>query len=231
MIPKTKGDCEFCSATNVQLYLIRNRDLMCQACMDSEPKPKDNPVQFVQDSRKRDSLIEMKPDIFNAATTSIIELRAAIYQDETIQSDKKSYSLVSECATRIDKFDAAIFSLQQQLTTAQNERHAWVVAAQTETAKIREAGRMQQLEECKKFDISYKPPVVKKPAKEKTIKPAKVSKRGPVVLDMESVKAASAKYDIPMSTIQMFLLQRLFATAEEAAKSLREAKQKTAVSK
>lgn len=221
-MPKKKGICESCDRQNEQLYQMYGNMFMCKSCVDAEPKPPENPVQFVVDSRKKDTLVTVEQDIFNTETTSIIALQSAIQHDETIADDKKSYALVQECATRIEQFDAAIFKAEKALLDAKNQRHAWIVAAQTETANIRQAGRMEQLEYCKKYDINYKPTPVVKPKKVTTPSSGTTSKgnRGRVSIDVDALKAACSKYGVPMSTIQMMLEKRLYSTADEAASAL-----------
>lgn len=209
MIPKTKGDCECCDATDTQLYLMHGNILMCQNCMEREPKLEKQVTEakaILAESKLIDNSIEMVADVWNAATVSFVELEAAVQHDETIPVNEKNFTIVKLTAERIKKLDELIFAEQTALNQKKNERHALHTQVQVKVANLTD----EQKKFWSQYDVNYKP-VTPKKVKPTTDKiPSKKTK-----FDLDAIKAASAKYGIPAATIQMALTKGLFKTADE----------------
>ncbi len=206
MTHTSKGDCECCTATNVQLTLSRRGNMMqCKTCRETDEMTRTNDAKNVIElSRKVDSTIQVKKDIFEKMAISFVELQAAINNNGEIPADRKDYALLEEMNARYETLKQAIFDAKSTLVTLQNEQNALLHNAQSVVAKLREADRAK----FKQFDINYQPAPVKKP---KTVKAARPTYK------MSEVKAAADKYKVPAPQVQSIILSKNL-NPEEAAK-------------
>jgi hypothetical protein len=179
---------------------------MCDACIALEVAAT-AAIKTVEDSRRMDESIEVKQDVWNAATVPFIELKAAIDNNPTIPADQKDYALVKEAAARIDKMSAAIFAAEAEIMKLKNERHAWLTNTQQTASKLRSDIRAQ----FKQYDVNYQPAPITKKSKSAT--PVK----SPKTFAKEAVNEAARKYGVPASAVQMIILSKN-VSAEEAAK-------------
>lgn len=143
-----------------------------------------------------DAAIQVKSDIFNAETVSIVELQKSIDTDDSI-SDKigKLLELVAE---RRQSYQEKIFANQQENVDLANKQNA----IQRYLNELKNKLTVEEREKYKLLDINYKPNVVKianKPIKS-IAKPAK--------LNLEEVRKAAARAGVPMQVIQMTCIRR-----------------------
>lgn len=209
---KTKGDCECCTRTEVELTMTQPGNiLMCSECLadnlEAIEKSK-HAVKVVETARKTDDVIELKQDLFNAGTVSFVELQAAIENNVEIPADRKQFAIMTEVADRIQKLDAVIFADEAALLAKKNERHALLVNAQNVAARLHEKER----EKFKQYDINYKP-VTPKSVKPKAVKPS--GKK----FDKAALYEAAKKYGVPAPQVQSIVTAQN-KSYEDAAKHL-----------
>lgn len=206
------GDCECCTdSINVPLQLI-NGMLMCADCMARQQTAVKASNIVITESRKVDDSITLSKDVINASTVAFVELKAAIDNNPEIPADQKQYRLVEECALRIQKMNAAIFSHDEMGVTMKNERHAWLKNTQEFAAKL----KADQREKFKQYDLNYNPAAPSK--KVKSTKSAGPSKR---TFDKAALYAASKKYGVPAAQVQSIVVSRGLPV-EAAARQLAE---------
>jgi hypothetical protein len=132
------------------------------------------------------------------------ELHTAIQHDDSIPAEKKNETLVNLVKDRITAFSQVIFDLSEQKIAKENEREGWRKATVDFIAKL----RAEEREKYSKFNISYTPAPV---TKTKVTKAAgtgsgagkKRKATGFSTAEMTEIKAAAAKYNVPMASIQM----------------------------
>ena len=202
----TSGDCEFCQRVEVELF-SQHGDLMCAECIALEAVVS-QAKQTIPNSRKVDSTLELKQDLFNAGTVSFIELQAAIENNPEIPADKKNYALVSEIDVRIQKLDEVIFAEEAALIAKKNERHALLINAQNLAAKLHDEERAK----FRRYDVTYKPVTPKSPKSPKPVTGKSFEKK--------LIKEAAEKYKVPMSGVQSIVVSRNGITPDAAAKEL-----------
>ena len=210
----TTGDCECCDRINV-VVTRRHNDLMCSACIELEDNAinRQRAVETIEKSVQIDATIELKTDIFNAATVPFTELRVAIQHNDAIPADQKEYELVKMAAERIKLMNAAIIADEQALMLKKNERHAWLTNVQEVASRLRTDYR----EKFRQFDLSYEPKPVK------STKPKAVKAPGTDTTKTEVRKAvneAAKKYSVDASVIRMMMLSRAGLSPDDAAKEL-----------
>ncbi len=147
-------------------------------------------------SREVDSRIQVRTDVFNAATTAIVDLKKAIDADESITN--KPFALATELSNRFNHYKTVIFELNEKVVEASNNQKA----IQIYLNQLANSLRAEEREKLKISDINYKPKDVKTPVTAKTIKLSK--KR----LDKKEVKDFAAKLGIPEFTLQMICIQK-----------------------
>lgn len=201
-------DCECCSRTAVELTLEYGNTWMCSDCKEKSVKAH-SVNSVIAESRKIDSLIEVRQDVYNAATVPFIELKAAIDNDESIPADQKGYAFLKEVELRLEKFDKVTFDLKEALVNNQNERHSWAVSARDFIAKQRTELRNQ----FKQLDLNYQPKV-----KEIKPKPVPSGKSGKAsTYNKKELHEAATKYGIDPTTIRIVMSSKNLS-AENAAK-------------
>lgn len=221
---KQIGDCEgsMCNAMQVEVWLMHGNMLLCADCkkleenamMVASERSRDA-NKFLQTFRAVDEQTKLKTDIFNAKTQPIIEMRAAIEQDESIPSELKTEAATKECERHYLHFrDVLVRDARQRLNELENEMRMWQVAGQEFAGKLSEAASKKfQL-----FDVNYTPTLVKD-KKPKVVKPTtpKLSAKERVRLAND----AAAKYGVEASIVLSMMEVRKI-TAEAAAKILAE---------
>ena len=168
--------------------------------------------KVVVESLKIDSNIKLKADIFNASTTSFIELHAAIMHDESIPADKKNETLVKMCEERIKHHTDVIFNLDEKKMMEQNAREGWRKSTMDFISNLRDIER----EKYKKFNISYTPAVVTKTAVKG--RAPKITK-AKVGTNLAEARRMGEKYGVPYLGIQSLVVARNISY-EDAAKEL-----------
>jgi hypothetical protein len=194
------GDCECCPNLNCRITLMHGNMWMCDECKAKDDalkaelneKAQQKKLDAILDkSRVIDQSINVKTDLFNAATIPAIELKAAIDADESIPADQKHFRYTDEAYTRFLQFKQAVFQQRQQLVEAENTMRMWQTQVRTSAATL----KAEQREKYKTEDLNYTPVTPKSP------KPAapKTGKK----FDKEAVLEAARKYDIPMAAVQL----------------------------
>jgi hypothetical protein len=213
-----KATCECCD--NSGPMEVWCGMLMCASCIEKEKALQaENNTELKQaervkavnsqilEARAQDSSIELRTDLFNAATTSIIELKSIIDSDPNIEN--KNYALASELKLRFEHFTKVIFQARQELAEAGNQQRA----IQTHLNELANKLRQEEREKLKLQDINYTPQAPKTPKPPKTGKP-KVTPRA-------VIKELAQKYQIPEAILQMTITARKMEP-EAAAKMVAE---------
>ena len=197
--------CEICEEEKV---LIRySAMMMCAQCMQKEIQlEKDNEAKAderVADMHKQDDIrlaetlsnqlkidtsIEVDTDLFNAETVSIVDMKAAIEADDSIEN--KTLELFTRLKARHDRFQERIFA-RNKANTAEASAQRTIQQYFNEFAgKLREDER----EKLKLADLSYQPKAPPKPKKAKTPKKKKY--------DREELATVAEQTGVAASTIQ-----------------------------
>ena len=221
--PHRIGDCESCDATNVRIRPLHARNMwFCDKCYEIEIQaqvdnaraklhiqvPGVNPVNnAVAESAKLDSTIQVKTDLFNAATVAIQELKAQIDADTSIEN--KPFALASELMTRFNHFKNVVFELNQKIVEAGNQQKAIQVYLNQLANSLREEERNK----LKLENINYKPTVLK-PITAKAIRTT--TKK----IDKVELRKYAAELGVSEFTLQMIVVQKGIPVVE-AAKILR----------
>lgn len=206
----------------IQLELMYNTILMCEPCRDKEinltaeiNKP-ENVQKRIDDSNNRmdaairaarmvDESIQIKTDLFNAATVAIVTLKAEIDNNPTI--DNKPYALAEELTRRFTHFQNVIFEANKAIVDAANNQKAIQVYLNTLANQL----RAEEREKLKISDINYQPKAVKPVVKKVTTKPK---------LDKVELRKYASELGISEFTLQMLVVQKGI-TVEAAANMLR----------
>ena len=202
------GKCELYSSRPDQLILL------CPTCINKEEKARMSPEQqqarvnkTIEDSKKQDMSVQLRSDIFNAQTTSIIELKTAIDGDSSIEN--KHFKLAEVLTDRLNHFKKVIFELNEEMVGKSNEQRAIQVYLNDLSNKL----RVEEREKIKLADISYQP------------NPAKISKpRGVTVrkYDKTEIRKFALQAGVPESVLQMVCVAKNM-TPEQAFNQLKKA--------
>jgi len=167
-------------------------------------------------SRAVDNAIQVRTDLFNAATTSIIELKAQI--DGNADITNKPYALAEELTKRFEHHKQVVFELSEQIVAAGNSQKA----IQIYLNQLANSLRAEEREKLKIADINYKPNPVK-PVKTKAIKTTGSTKK----LDKTELRKYAAELGVSEFTLQMLCVSKGISpetAANQLRKSINEAK-------
>lgn len=219
------GDDAPCEACNTPADLrLFNTILLCPACIEKEkqyiikelsPEAAEGRVEAhndrmnatIQLARSTDEAIQIRTDLFNAATVAIVALKEAIDSDDSIPN--KPYALAEELKKRFEHYKTVVFEYNEKIVDAGNQQKAIQVYLNNLANQL----RVEEREKLKIADISYKPEKVK-PVKPASIKTA--SKK----LDKAELRKYAAELGIPEFTLQMIVVSKGL-TVEAAANLLR----------
>jgi hypothetical protein len=207
------GDCEASHPTgggiNVKIALTDRNMWLCSECLSKE-KETETRTRLINTAKKIDQSIEISTDLLVAGTIPIIELKAAIDQDETIPADKKEFEFCKLCDEHVTTLEAAIFDDMAALKVKQNALRAWQTNGQASAGKLRAEERAQ----FTKFDVNYQP------VKPKTVKsPAiRVPKKSGIT-EAREAREAAAKYNVDWTGVRMMAQSRKI-TADAAGQIL-----------
>jgi hypothetical protein len=175
--------CESCGLPNT-VDIVYGNMLMCKDCQIKEKEAwniSQSPANIeariqaanvaLESSRKIDDGITIRTDLFNAATTAIVDLCKAV--DDNPEITNKPYAKAEELKRRFDHYQEVIFESQSAILDAGNNQRA----IQTYLNQLANTLRAEEREKLKIADINYRPTVVKptKPISNK-IKPKKLDK-------------------------------------------------------
>ena len=213
-----QATCESCP--NIGIMNLSGGILLCRECIAKEietslahqsPELQEQRLKehrerttIIAQSRAIDSSIQVRTDLFNAATISIIELKSAIDSDETIAN--KNYTLAEELSKRFHHFKKIIFEKNEEIISASNNQKA----IQVYLNQLANSLRVEEREKLKITDINYKPGVIKPIVKKVSVKK----------LDKVELRKFAAELGIPEFTLQMLVVSKGW-TVEQAANHLR----------
>ena len=165
----------------------------------------------IEASRAQDASIQVRTDIFNAATVAIADLKLAIDNDPSITN--KPYHLASELTTRFEHFKAVIFAKNQEIIEAANQQKA----IQVYLNNLANSLRVEEREALKLKDINYTP---NSPAKAKSPKPPSIKVKSSGKLNKDDLRKFAAELNIPEYSLQMLCVAKGI-TPEAAANIMR----------
>lgn len=230
MIKETPAECEACNNSGIVILeetgkekniLVRINGLyLCSDCEKLEKKaieekhmsPEmqqvrvDKARDILEMSRKIDTSLQVRTDLFNAETISITELKNAIETDDSI--DNKRFALATTLQERIAHFQELIREKQNELVDATTKQRA----TQSYLNQLANSLRSEEREKLKLSDINYRPPVTIK-----SVKPTTIKRKA---IDKAELKKYAAELNISEFTLQMIVVQKN-CTVEEAANMLR----------
>ncbi len=164
----------------------------------------------VKESQKIDSTIQVRTDLFNAATTSILELKQSIDSDSAITN--KPYRLAEVLKERFEHYKQVVFELNLKVAEAGNQQKAIQIYLNTLANQL----RAEEREKLRIQDISYQPtkvkPTVRKVSTSQTSKKTK--------FDKAEVRKYASELGLPEFTLTMLCVQKGL-TPEAVANVLR----------
>jgi len=193
--------------------------LMCESCITKEteltlanmtPIKQEERVtelnKVLEQARLIDNSIQVKEDIFNAETISILDLKKSIDSDPAISN--KPYKLFETLLERFNHFTQVIFDKQHEIVEDGNRQKAIQIY-------FNEYSNTLRAEEREKFriaDINYKPSVTKPVVK--TIKTS------PKKIDKIALKKYATELGVNEFILQMLVVSK-GVSVEKAAELLR----------
>jgi hypothetical protein len=192
-----KGNCEVCEV-EATLYCGKGNIWMCaKHKAEDDALTTQNAKNVIEYSRKIDSIVELKADVFVSEATSFVALQAAILQNDEIPVDQKNSALLAEMDVRIKALTAAILTQKKELAARENARIAMLHNAQEVAARLKESEKAK----WKQYDINYPVTPVKKPA-------AKAGKSNST-FNKSALYAACKKYgDLPAAQVQGIMVSQ-----------------------
>lgn len=161
--------------------------------------------EVLRQSRDIDQSISVRTDLFNAATTAIVDIKKAIDEDASIEN--KPYQLAQVLTDRLNGWKAKIFELNEQVVNAQNNQRA----IQTYLNQLANTLRAEEREKLKLQDISYKPG----PIRTITPKQVKIAKKSGK-LDKAELRKYAAELGVAEFTLQMLVVSKGITVAQAA---------------
>jgi hypothetical protein len=238
-VNKKIGECECCPKTDIEITLHYGNLWMCDECWEKDNKltaesmKPENVAARVEAVNKPgmiaieaakiiDNSIQVRTDIFNAATESIINIKKAIDEDASITN--KPYALAETLKNRFEHFKTVIFEAQETIVQAGNEQKAIQTYLNTLANKL----HAEEREKLKIADINYRPQVVK------PVKPAAIKTSGTKAkFNKAELQKFATELGVSAFTLQMICTQKGI-TPEQAAnilrKSINEAKSESPAS-
>jgi len=210
-----RATCECCSNSGIcDLYIDI---LMCQDCLEKENSHKRqeperavavmNINSIIDNARRIDQTVQVRTDLFNAATVAIVDLKKAIDEDGSIEN--KHFALATELTTRFNHFKKVIFEMSEEIVEKQNQQRAIQSYLNTLSNQL----RVEEREKLKLQDINYKPE-----------SPKPIKKSAPTVKKVSKIeiREMANKYNVPELAVQMLCVAKNLSP-EDAAKSLQKA--------
>jgi len=226
VIHTDKAECRIChELTTVNLA---HGQLMCQKCEDKimttretipgyaemQDKVKAHAAtieinQVLRSARDIDSTIQVRTDLFNAATKSIVEIKAAIDGDENITN--KPYELAKILRERFDHYKQVVFDAHAVIQEAGNNQKA----IQVYLNQMANTLRAEEREKLKIADINYQP-TTPKVVKPHAVKTTGTSKK----IDKTTLRKYASELGISEFVLQQVVVSK-GVTVEKAADILR----------
>lgn len=216
------GNCEICDRTNVSIALHYGNIWFCIDCWTKEEKstianssPEVQQTRLdtvnathseylnsvVKESNRIDSTINVRTDLFNAATVAIMDLKKSIDEDPAIEN--KPFTLASELKNRFEHYKQVVFELNEKVVEAGNNQKAIQIYLNSLANQL----RADEREKLKISDISYKPGLVKS-----TVKKISTSKK----IDKVELRKFASELGVSEFTLQMVVVQKGISVADAA---------------
>ena len=157
----------------------------------------------LKESADIDSKVEVRADLFNAETKSIIELKAAIDADATITN--KAYALAETLVNRFTHHKTVVFELNQKLIEEGNKQKAIQIYLNTMANQL----RAEEREKLKINDLNYKPA----PPKAVKVKPVATTTTKKKI-DKKELREAAGRLGVSEFTLQMIVVQKGITVAD-----------------
>ena len=220
------GQSESCKGKDVKITVHYGNMWFCDECWQKEqaftkehmsPEAQQQRVDAYKDSVESriidksvviDNSIQVRTDLFNAATVAILDIKKAI--DENPEVTNKPYELASRLKTRFEHFQQVIFDLNEQVIAAGNEQKA----IQVYLNQLANSLKAEEREKLKISDINYQP----KPQKISKPKPIKTTGTKPQKFDKVALKNAAKELGIAESSIQMMAVSNNCSVEEAVTK-------------
>lgn len=165
------GDCEVCEKKDVTITCHYGNMWFCDDCwLLEEQATAANNTPEAQEARviasknetlvavkEIDNSIQIRTELFNAATVAIMDIKKAIDDDANIAN--KPYALASALKDRFEHFKQVVFQLNEQLIEAGNNQRA----IQQYLNNMANQLKAEEREKLKIQDLSYQPKPVKQP--------------------------------------------------------------------
>jgi hypothetical protein len=217
------GQCEVCEKENIRITLHYGNMWFCDSCWEKEEESTkihmspesqqarvdslisqqnsvSNPVSdALKTARQIDDAIEVRTDLFNAATVAIVEIKKAI--DDNSEITNKPYALAETLKNRFLRFQSVVFELNKQIVEATNEQKA----IQTYLNSLANQLRAEEREKLRIQDISYRPSPVKSPSV-KSITTRQTNKK--TKIDKVELRKAAAELGVSEFTLQMLCVSQ-----------------------
>lgn len=223
------GECEVCEKSDIKITCHYGNMWFCDDCWKKEEQyTKENqspenqqarvlsvthPIKnAVETAEKIDSSIEIRTDLFNAATVAIVDLKKSI--DENPEITNKPYALAEILKKRFEHFQEVVFDLRKQEIEATNNQRAIQVYLNNLANQL----RAEEREKLRIADINYKPAAIKEP-KVKSVTTRQTSKK--TKIDKVSLRKAASELGISEFTLQMLCVSQGLSV-EDAVKKLRD---------
>lgn len=155
-----------------------------------------NVNDVLRKSRDIDSHVQVSTDIFNAATTAIVDIERAIDEDETITN--KPWAKAQALLDRFQHFKTVQIEFNRGIIEAVNNQKALQVRLNTLANTLREEER----EKLRLSDLNYQPRALKIPVTAKTIKLSKQR------IDNVALRRYSSELGIPEFSLRAIAIQK-----------------------
>src|SRR3982751_3482361 len=202
------GECESCPATDIEVKAWFGNMFQCNECHAKDVAHNTPEAQAARgevykqeqavlaQSKSIDDGIQVRTDLFNAATVAIVEIKNAIDADESITN--KPYALAETLKVRFEHFKNVVFELNQQLAEAGNQQKA----IQVYLNNLANTLRAEEREKLKIADINYKPNQIKL----HTVKTIKTTGTTVKKATKADIKKAATELGIPEFTLASFVI-------------------------
>jgi len=220
---KLKGQCEICDVEDVKVTMFHGNMYLCDACLKEEKKVMaDNEVEKVVNytdmlnkSRELDNKVELKQDIYVAKLVKSVELKAAIYADETLTDAEKQTKYAEVCFERFQHMKSVVFDDRAKLNEDENEMRMW----QSETQQAALHLKAEERAKYQAVSPMYKPEKVKKIRVAERSAPKSVKLTD---VDTALQGAGMEANTVNRSAVKSIMLSDKSMTVEAAATSLKQ---------
>jgi hypothetical protein len=203
------GECETCDNKDLEVKAYYANMYQCGECWAKDsahqsPEAQQARVdalrvsqQVIKEAQAIDSGIQVRSDLFNAATTAILTICTAVDNDESITN--KPYAKAEILKARFEHYKSVVFDLNEKLVEAGNNQKA----IQVYLNNLANTLRAEEREKLQIADINYKPNPVKTPTV-RTIKTVGSTQKKATKGD---IKKAAQELGIAEFTLASFVLQ------------------------